>query len=57
MFRSHEKYYADGQWDIGDTGATGIDVSMTGLYGLSHNLTLGADDWIFGLVDKLSGGN
>lgn len=38
-FRSHEKYYADGQWDMGDTGATGIDISMAGIYGISHSLS------------------
>ena len=56
-FRSHEKYFADGQWDIQDTGATGIDISMAGLYGISHSLTLGFDDIIFGIVDSASGGN
>lgn len=55
--RSVEKYYADGQWDAGDTGATGIDVAMAGLYGLSHELTFGLDDFVFGLVDRASGGN
>lgn len=56
-FRSHEKYYADGQWDIGDTGATGIDISMAGIYGISHSLTLGFDDLIFGAIDNATGGN
>ncbi|WP_349086686.1 hypothetical protein, partial [Coprococcus intestinihominis] len=51
-FRSHEKYYADGQWDMGDTGATGIDISMAGIYGISHSLTLGFDDLIFGAIDN-----
>lgn len=55
--RSVETYYADGQWDAGDTGATGIDVTMAGLYGLSHELSFGLDDFIFGLVDRASGGN
>ena len=56
-FRSHEKYYADGQWDMGDTGATGIDISMAGIYGISHSLTLGFDDLIFGVIDNATGGN
>ena len=56
-FRSHEKYYADGQWDMGDTGATGIDISMAGIYGISHILTLGFDDLIFGAIENATGGN
>ena len=55
--RSHEKYYADGTWDLGDTGVTAIDVSMAGIYGLSHSLTLGLDDLIFGAIDGATGGN
>lgn len=56
-FRSYERYSADGKWDLGDTGATGIDISMAGLYGISHSLTLGLDDYIFGAIDKMTGGN
>lgn len=56
-FRSVEKYSADGQWDVGDTGATGIDISMAGIYGISHSLTLGLDDLIFGAIDSATGGN
>lgn len=56
-FRSYERYSADGKWDLGDTGATGIDISMAGLYGISHTLTLGLDDFIFGAIDKATGGN
>ncbi len=56
-FRSIEKYASDGSWDVGDTGATGIDISVAGIYGLSHSLTLGLDDLIFGWVDKMSGGD
>ncbi len=56
-FRSHEKYYADNKWDLGDTGATCIDISLAGLYGISHTLTLGFDDFIFGAIDKATGGN
>lgn len=56
-FKSHERYYADGKWDLGDTGATGIDISIAGLYGLTHSLTFGLDDKIFGWVDEISGGD
>lgn len=56
-FRSHEKYSADGVWDVGDTGATGIDISMAGLYGFCDSLTGGLDNIVFGLVDRLSGGD
>lgn len=56
-FRSHEKYSADGQWDLGDTGATGVDIAMAGIYGISHSLTLGLDDLIFGAIDRATGGN
>ena len=30
---------------------------MAGLYGLSHSLTLGLDDVIFGAIDRATGGN
>lgn len=56
-FRSYEKYSADGNWDLGDTGATGIDISMAGIYGLSHSLTFGLDDLIFGVIDSVTGGD
>ncbi|MEE1195387.1 MAG: hypothetical protein UHS54_00675 [Lachnospiraceae bacterium] len=56
-FRSHEKYYSDGQWDLGDTGATGIDISMAGIYSLSHKLTGGLDDLIYGVIDSATGGD
>lgn len=56
-FRSHEKYYADGKWDLGDTGATGIDISMAGIYSLSHKLTGGLDDLIYGVIDSATGGD
>jgi len=56
-FRSHEKYYADGKWDLGDTAATGIDIGMAGIYGISHSLTFGLDDLIFGAIDKANGGS
>lgn len=56
-FDSVDKYSADGSWDLGDTGATGIDSAMAGLYGISHTLTFGADDLVFGFIDNLTGGN
>lgn len=56
-FCSVEKYSADGQWDIGDTVATGINISMAGIYGISHSLTFGLDDLIFGVIDSATGGN
>lgn len=56
-FDSIEKYSTDGSWDLGDTGATGIDSTMAGLYGISHTLTFGADDLVFGFIDNLTGGN
>lgn len=56
-FRSFEKYYADGSWDMGDTGATGIDISLAGIYGICHSLTFGLDDLIFRAVDAGSGGD
>lgn len=56
-FRSFEKYYADGQWTLEDTGATGLDVSMAGIYGFSHSLSCGLDDIVFDVVDRISGGN
>lgn len=55
--RSHEKYYADGKWDLGDTGAIGIDISIAGIYGIGHELTLGLDNFIYAAVDSWSGGN
>ena len=30
---------------------------MAVLYGISHTLTLGLDDFIFGAIDKATGGN
>lgn len=56
-FRSYEKYSADGQWDMGDTGASGIDVALEGFYGFSHSLTNGLDDLIFRMIDEATGGN
>lgn len=55
-FRSYEKYYEDGQWDIGDTGMTGIDIATAGIYGLGHSLSFGLDDVIFGALEEALGG-
>ena len=56
-FRSVEKYNSDGQWNLGDTGATGIDISIAGIYGISHKLTWGLDDLVFSAIDSATGGN
>lgn len=56
-FRSVEKYNSDGQWNLGDTGATGIDISIAGVYGISHKLTWGLDDLVFSAIDNATGGN
>lgn len=55
--RSYETYYADGVWDANDTAALGVDVSMAGIYALSHKLSFGLDDVIFGIVDTATGGD
>lgn len=54
--RSIEKYLADGNWTVGDTGATGVDAAMSGLYGLANKFTYGMDNIIFDFVYKASGG-
>ncbi len=56
-FESVDTYSADGDWTVGDTGATGIDVAMEGLYGITHSLTGGLDDLVFGSIDALLGGD
>lgn len=56
-FRSVEKYNSDGQWNLGDTGATGIDISIAGVYAISHKLTWGLDDLVFSVIDSATGGN
>ena len=40
-FKSVEKYYADGKWDMADTGRTGIESGVAGLYGIANSLTFG----------------
>ena len=54
---SVDNYYADGQWDLYDTGATAIDVSTAGIYTIAHELTGGLDDIIYGWIDKAAGGD
>lgn len=56
-FRSYEKYSSDGDWTAGDTGATGVDVAISGIYSLTNELTYGVADVIYGTVDRLTGGN
>ena len=40
-FKSIEKYSADGQWDLGDTGRTGIEMGVSGLYTMVDKLSFG----------------
>lgn len=40
-FISYEKYSADGVWDLKDTGATGLEMSVKGLYSMVSSLTFG----------------
>lgn len=40
-FSSYDKYSADGSWDLGDTAATGIESSVSGLYAMASALTFG----------------
>lgn len=39
--KSYDKYSADGQWDLRDTGATGVEAGVTGLYKMAECLTFG----------------
>ena len=39
--KSIEKYSADGVWDLGDTGRTGTEFGVAGLYGIANSLTFG----------------
>ena len=41
MFKSIDKYSADGKWDLGDTGRTGIESGVAGLYTMFDKLSLG----------------
>ena len=40
-FKSIEKYSADGVWDLADTGRTGIEAGVSGLYTMFDALTFG----------------
>ena len=44
-------YYDDNKWDFNDTAEFLIDVSLSGLYGISHTLTLGLDDIIWNTLN------
>ena len=50
--KSHQRYYADEKWDLNDTARFLMDVSMAGIYGITHSLSKEADDviwdWIIG---------
>lgn len=39
--KSYENYSADGTWDLGDSGATGIETGVAGLYKMAECLTFG----------------
>ncbi|MBR1418036.1 MAG: hypothetical protein IJ576_03620 [Synergistaceae bacterium] len=41
VFKSIEKYSADGVWDLGDTARTGIETGVSGLYTMFDKLSLG----------------
>ena len=49
---SIHEYYADGVWDLGDTGELMVDASCEGLYSLGNALTLGGLGWV---LDRLTG--
>ncbi len=62
---SWQEYYADGEWDMGDTGALMIDSSISGLAALIEGVTFGlvsedttgisADDISNGIKDACDG--
>lgn len=39
--KSYDKYSSDGTWDLGDSGATGIETGVAGLYKMAECLTFG----------------
>lgn len=41
-FKSIDKYSADGKWDLGDTGRTGIESGVAGLYTMFDKLSFGS---------------
>ena len=40
-FKSVDNYSADGSWDLGDTGRTGIELAVEGLYSMVDSLSFG----------------
>lgn len=44
MFKSHNRYHADNKWDLGDTARLLMDVSMAGIYGITHSFSKELDD-------------
>lgn len=40
-FKSIDKYSADGKWDLGDTGRTGTELGVAGLYKMLDSLSFG----------------
>ena len=53
MFKSHNRYHADNKWDLGDTARLLMDVTMAGIYGITHSLSKELDDNI--IYDKIIG--
>ena len=45
--KSHQRYYADGKWDLNDTARFLMDVSVAGIYGITHHLNKESDDLIY----------
>lgn len=52
--RNAQKYLEDGSWSVKDTGALMVDVSVGGIYGIGHSLTLGLDDVVYGAIAKFA---
>ena len=53
---SISEYSADGEWDLGDTGATLIDSSIDGLYTMANSLTGGVLDAVGDQINFWMGG-
>lgn len=53
-YKSHQRYYADGKWSFDDTARFLMDVSISGLYGITHTLLEENDDlfWDIFLGDE-----
>lgn len=45
-FKSYDKYAADGVWDLDDTGKTGVEFAVAGLYSMINSLSFGLSDQI-----------